>query len=178
MQFTIETDRLLLRPLLETDSHAMFAMDSNPKVHLYLGNEPLTEIRQCDEYIKFIQQQYIDNGIGRFAVVVKDTNEVIGWAGLKFMTEPENGHIHFYDIGYRLAEAYWGRGYGYEAAKAWLDYGFGQMKLQKICATANVENAGSNRILQKIGLQQNGQYRHHDMLCNWYELENPTINNK
>jgi ribosomal-protein-alanine N-acetyltransferase len=171
MLFTIETERLFLRPFLASDNEAMFAMDSNPNVHQYLGNKPVTTIEQCDQYIKAIQKQYQDNGIGRFVVQIKDTQEIIGWAGLKFITEPENNHVNFYDIGYRLAEAHWGKGFGYEVAKAWLEYAFNEMKISVLYASAHTENKGSNKILQKIGMQQSGHYLHHELPCYWYELE-------
>jgi RimJ/RimL family protein N-acetyltransferase len=175
MLFNLETERLFLRPFLASDNEAMFIMDSNPNVHRYLGNEPVTTIEQCDQYIKAIQKQYQDNGIGRFVIQIKDTQEIIGWAGLKFITEPENNHVNFYDIGYRLAEEHWGKGYGYEVAKAWLDYAFNEMKVAAVYASAHNENKGSNKILQKIGMQQNGQYLHDDMKCNWYEIQNKNI---
>lgn len=172
MKLILETERLIMRPFLKTDNESMFIMDSNPNVHQYLGKQPLIEITQCDEYIKNIQKQYIDHGIGRFTVVVKETNEIIGWAGIKFITESENNHINFYDIGYRFAEAYWGKGYGYEAAKAWLDYGFNEMNIPAIYASAHIDNIGSNKILQKIGLEQKQQYLHYNLPCYWYELKN------
>ena len=172
MHFTLKTERLLLRPFVASDNEAMFRMDSNPSVHQYLGNKPLTTIEQCDQYIAAIQKQYQDNGIGRFVVEIIETGEIIGWAGLKFIVDPENNHVNFYDIGYRFAEDYWGKGYGFEAAKAWLEYAFNEMKVATVYAVAHSENKGSNRILQKIGMQQNGQYLNDGMLCNWYELKN------
>ena len=175
MKLILETPRLLLRPLLSSDNKAMFVMDSNPNVHLYLGNDPVKSIEQCDQYIQNIQQQYKQNGIGRFAIVTKETQEIIGWAGLKFITETENNHSNYYDIGYRLSEAYWGKGYGYEAAKAWLDHGFNEMKIPAVYASAHIDNAGSNKILQKIGLQQHEPYLHHNVSCYWYELQNNTV---
>lgn len=172
MNLILETERLLLRPMQVEDAEALFEMDSNPNVHLYLGNEPLTNIQECYGYIKSIQNQYLQNGIGRFVIVLKETNEVIGWAGLKFITEEENGHNNFYDIGYRLQEKQWRKGYALEAAKAWLDYAFTEMKIPTINASAHVDNIGSNTILQKIGLQQKNEYLHHDIPCYWYELQN------
>ena len=176
MNLTIETERLLLRPMQIEDAEALFEMDSNPNVHLYLGNKPLTDIEDCNGYIKNIQNQYVQNGIGRFAVVLKDTSEVIGWAGLKFITEEEeNGHINFYDIGYRLQEKHWRKGYASEAAKAWLNHAFTTMKIPTVYASAHVDNLGSNTILQKIGLKQNGIYSHQDIPCYWYESVNDTL---
>lgn len=176
MNLTLNTERLLLRPIENADAEALFEMDSNPNVHLYLGNEPLTDIEDCHGYIEHIQNQYIKNGIGRFVIVLKETNETIGWAGIKFITEEEeNGHINFHDIGYRLQEKHWRKGYALEAATAWLHHAFTIMKIPTIYASAHVDNLGSNTILKKIGLQQKGTYSHHGIPCNWYELQNNTL---
>ncbi|WP_162127762.1 GNAT family N-acetyltransferase [Flavobacterium phycosphaerae] len=175
MNLIIETERLLLRPFKHSDAEAMFALDSNPKVHLYLGNNPVTAIEQCYGYIESIRNQYSSNGIGRFVVELKDTQEVIGWAGLKFITEEENNHVNFYDIGYRLQEKHWGNGYAFEAAQAWLKYAFQEMKIPMLYAMAHVDNTGSNRILQKLGMQQKNQYTDDGITCYWYELKNNTL---
>ena len=175
MNIQFESERLLYRPIAISDAEALFELDSNPKVHEYLGNNPVTSIDEVYGYIGSIQQQYIDNGIGRFALVLKETNEVIGWAGIKFITEPENNHVNFYDLGYRLQEKHWRKGYALEAAKAWLDYGFNQMNIPTMYASANVNNIGSNTILQRIGMIQNGQFYWQDIRCNWYEMKNPNL---
>ncbi|MCY1487117.1 hypothetical protein D3C87_204390 [compost metagenome] len=65
MRTSIETERLLLRELLPTDDVGMFELDSNPQVHIYLGNKPVTSIEQVREAIANIRQQYLENGIGR-----------------------------------------------------------------------------------------------------------------
>lgn len=175
MDLILETERLLLRPFEFSDAEALFSMDSNPNVHLYLGNNPLTKIEQVHEYIQNIKNQYAQNGIGRFIAETKDTKEVIGWIGLKFITETENNHINFYDIGYRLREEFWKKGYAFEGAKAWRDYAFTKMEISTLYASAHIENIASNRILQKIGMHQREQYLHHDIPCFWYELENKEI---
>lgn len=175
MNLILQTKRLILRPFESSDDEVLFALDSNPNVHLYLGNNPATKIEQVQENIKSLQNQYKQNGIGRFVVELKETNEVIGWAGLKFITEEDNGHVNFYDIGYRLREEFWGKGYAYEAAVKWLDHAFNDMKIPAIYASAHIDNIGSNKILKKIGLQQNGQFLWNGLTCNWYELENKRI---
>jgi RimJ/RimL family protein N-acetyltransferase len=175
MNLILETDRLLMREFLFEDAEGLFEMDKNPNVHKYLGNDPVKSIDHVTGYIENVRNQYVKNGIGRFSVVLKETNEVIGWAGIKFITEPENNYINFYDIGYRLQEKHWGKGYGYEAAKAWLDYGFNAMKIQTMYSSAHIDNTGSNAILKKLGMQQNGKFYYDDFLCNWYELNNPNL---
>jgi RimJ/RimL family protein N-acetyltransferase len=63
MNLKLETKRLYLRPINEDDDQDFFEMDSNPKVHEFLGNKPVTSIEQSRGYIKSILQQYKDNGV-------------------------------------------------------------------------------------------------------------------
>ena len=177
MNFYIETERLLLRELNFSDVEGMFTLDSNPKVHQYLGNKPITTIKQAEENIAYIQQQYKDRGIGRFAVIEKISGDFIGWAGLKLNVGKEealNGFENFIDIGYRLLPKYWRKGYASEAAFASLEYGFTTKKYQIIYGAADTENVGSNAILQKIGLQLKNEflytYTTQSVKVNWYDL--------
>jgi ribosomal-protein-alanine N-acetyltransferase len=173
MKTSIETERLLLRQMLPSDAAGMFELDSNPEVHRYLGNTPVTDIEQSREIIESLRRQYKENGIGRWAVILKETNEFIGWSGLK-LEKNINGHEQFYDLGYRFIPKHWGKGYGYESAKAFVDFGFGEMKLDKICACFMRGNTGSQRIMEKCGLEFINDFMHHDeALCAWYEIENP-----
>ena len=172
MDLIIETERLLMREFLPSDAEAFFKMDKNPEVHKYLWNKPITEIDETHNAIVTIRQQYVDNSIGRFAIILKETNQFIGWAGLKYNTKMVNNKIHFYDIGYRLNEDFWGKGYASEASFAWLDYGFDVMNIQKMTAAAHTENTASNRILKKIGMKITEQYQEDGVSWNWYDLEN------
>ena len=173
MDLIITTERLILRELVPSDAEAMFEMDRNPEVHKYLWNKPSQTIDETYAIIDYVRSQYIQNGIGRFAVVLKETNEFIGWAGIKFITEPENGRVNFYDFGYRLNPAFWNKGYASEASFAWLSYGFSQMNITTIFASAQAENGASNRILQKIGMTLKESYLENEVLWNWYEMEAP-----
>ena len=170
MNIIIETDRLILRELLDSDDDAMFILDSNSNVHTFLGNNPVSSIEESRKYIENIRNQYVENGIGRYAVILKETTQFIGWSGIKYITEPENGHINFYEIGYRFIENYWGKGYAYESAKAWLDYGFNTMNIKSIYASAHIDNIGSRRILEKIGMQLKNEFDRNGIACVWYEL--------
>lgn len=175
MDLIIETDRLILRELRLSDAEAFFAMDNNPNVHRYLWNKPTQKIEETLEIITFVRKQYLDNGIGRFAIISKETKEFMGWAGLKFNTEMVNNKTNFYDIGYRLDEKFWGRGYASEASFAWVQYAFETLKIKTIEAATHIENVASNKILQKIGMQFTEQYQEDGVSWNWYQLENDRI---
>lgn len=175
MNLILNTERLILRPFEKSDAESFFEMDKNPEVHRYLWNKPVLEIEEVFAGIKMIRQQYIDNNIGRFAVILKETNEFIGWAGLKYNTKTVNNKNYFYDIGYRLNENFWGNGYASEASFAWLDYGFKVMKIEKMTAAAHTANIASNRILQKIGMKVTEQYLEDNVSWNWYEMINTDL---
>ncbi|WP_035647979.1 GNAT family N-acetyltransferase [Flavobacterium sp. ASV13] len=175
MKNPIETERLLLRELLLSDADGMFELDSNPKVHLFLGNNPVKKLEESIEYIHFAQKQYKDFGIGRWAVILKETNEFLGWSGIKFITDEINGHKNFYEIGYRFIEKYWGKGYATEAGKAFVDYAFNEMKVDALYAYADAGNENSRKILEKLGLQYVNSFEYEGETEVWYEMKNPNL---
>lgn len=170
----LETERLCFRKLTPSDEMHIFELDSNPEVHKYLGNHPITTIAQARDYIDNINGQYERNGIGRMAAILKDTGEFIGWAGLK-LEHDENGHDEFYDVGYRFIERYWGNGYATEAAQFFVDYGFNVLKMEKINASALAGNIGSCKALEKAGLQYIESYDYDGEEAFWYEMVNPNL---
>ncbi|MES2763441.1 MAG: GNAT family N-acetyltransferase [Bacteroidota bacterium] len=171
MKIFAETQRLILREIVPEDAEGFFELDSDPEVHKYLGNKPVKDIQQVKDVIQFVRQQYIDNGIARWAVVYKATNTFMGWAGLKLVKEKTNDHINYHDVGYRLIKKYWGQGIAYESAMASLAYGFDVMKLEKIYAAAHVDNIASNRVLTKAGLQFIETFDYAGDTCNWYQID-------
>ena len=175
MNLVLETDRLLLREMKMSDAEKLYEMECNPNVHKYLWNKPITSIEEVYKYIELVRDQYVKNEIGRFVVIEKESNELMGWAGLKYNTEMVNNKVNFYDIGYRLNEKFWGKGYASEASFAWLDYGFNVMKINVIQAAAHADNIGSNKILKKIGLKMTENYLEDGVYWNWHELKNPKL---
>lgn len=171
MAVLITTDRLILREILPTDIEGFFDMDTDPEVHTYLGNNPVTTKEQIVAAIAFIRQQYVDHGIGRWAIIDKNTHDFIGWAGLKWVTELTNNHKNYYDLGYRLRKKYWGKGIATEAARASLTYAFTTLNADVVFAMADCANIGSNTILQKIGLQLVETFYDDGVLHNWYRID-------
>ena len=169
-----ETPRLILRELLPTDAEGMFAMDSDPEVHRFLGQKPVSSIDEIRPVIEFVRQQYVDHGIGRWAVVERATGDFVGWAGLKVLTDTVNGHQHFHDLGYRLRRRAWGKGYATEASVAARDYGFRELGLEHLYAMADVENRASRAVLEKIGFRYDGDFDYPPWgLHAWYVLAAP-----
>ncbi len=175
MQFYLETERLILMDILESDVDGIFELDSSAIVHKYLGNNPIKTKEKAAEIIQFILQQYKNLGIGRFAAIEKSSGDFIGWPGLKLNTgekEALNGKTEFYDIGYRFIPRYWGKGYATESSLATLEFGFNKLNLETIVGAAETENIASNKVLKKIELKFINQFDFEDGKANWYELKN------
>ncbi|NPA10310.1 MAG: GNAT family N-acetyltransferase [Chlorobi bacterium] len=160
-----------MRKFEETDAERLFLLDSDPEVMKYIGVPPLSDVSESENVIKMIQQQYLDNGVGRLAVIEKESGLLIGWSGLKLITQEINGYNNIYDLGYRFIPEYWGKGYALESAKASLDFGFNDLKAEIIYAHAHSENEGSNHILRKLGFEKTGEFTEPDGICFWYELQ-------
>lgn len=175
MRTSFESERLLFRELLPSDEEGMFELDSDPEVVRYTGDKPLTHIDQTRENIAVIRQQYQNFGIGRWAAVLKETQEFIGWAGLKYIKKL-NGRKDNYDLGYRFLKRHWGKGYGTESAKAFVNYGFNEMQLKRISAYADVEHIASLKILEKCGLKFTNTFTDDGNACAWYEIVDSTLN--
>ena len=170
MEFYIETPNLILRDIRIEDREGLFRLDSDPLVHKYLGNNTISEQSEAEHVVNIIREQYESNKIGRWAVIEKEHGDFIGWSGLKFIREEENGHSHFYDVGYRLIPAYWGKGYATETCLAALEYGFKNFEMDKIVGTANELNTASIRVLSKCGLRFKSKFMWHDIQCDWMEI--------
>jgi ribosomal-protein-alanine N-acetyltransferase len=172
MKSYIETERLILREMIASDDEGMFELDSNPEVHRFLGNKPVKHIDESRLYIENLRQQYADNGIGRWAVILKETNEFIGWSGIKLIKETINNHQNFYEIGYRFIQKHWGKGYATEAGLAFVDFAFNEMKVESLYAYADAGNKGSRNILEKLGMHYVNSFEYDGEEEVWYEMKN------
>ena len=175
MKIFVETDRLILRELIPSDAKGMFELDSDKEVHRFLGDNLVTSIEQSQRVIEFVRQQYVDNGIGRWAIIEKATTNFIGWTGLKLMKETRNNHIDYYDIGYRLIKKYWKHGFATESAGASINYGFTTMHLKEIIGTVHVDNITSRKVLEKCGLKYIETYDDEGSPTDWLKIINPAF---
>jgi RimJ/RimL family protein N-acetyltransferase len=170
MNIYLETERLILRKLEDSGAERMFLLDSNPEVMKYIGIPTLSKLEESEKVIQIIQQQYQDKGLGRLAVIEKESGLLIGWSGLKLYTGEINGYQNFYELGYRFLPESWGKGFAFESAIASVKFGFNDLNTEIIYAYAHKENAASHKVLNKSGFEKTGEFTEPDGICFWYEL--------
>ncbi len=141
------TDRLTMRAMNADDAEAFYRLNSDADV-MRFTHEPLCP--SVDEARTAIESypDFERYGYGRWGCFLKAGGPMIGFCGLKYLPE-----FDAVDIGYRLLPEYWGRGLATEAAHATITFGFETLKLRQIIALTIAENAGSIRVLEKIGMR-------------------------
>ncbi len=147
-QFILETPRLLLRKKVVEDAPFFFELNSDPLVTQYTGDGPFENLKAAENIVEYVIGQYSTNGYGRWMVIEKSTNEPIGWCGLKYHHDTKET-----DIGYRLMQKFWGKGYATESAQACIDYGFKQFNLNHVIGNAMKENTASINVFKKLKMK-------------------------
>ncbi|MNT19631.1 anhydro-N-acetylmuramic acid kinase [compost metagenome] len=178
MKIFAETERLVLRELAYTDENDLFEMDSDPDVHLFLENNPVKSIDEITKVIEMLKKQYKENGIARWAVVDKVTNECVGWSGLKYFNQLLNNHHNFYELGYRFKKKHWGKGFATESSIAIVDYGFNNLNVDTIFAITDPKNVNSKKVLTKLGFNFQETFDYEGDPTDWFELKKMNWENK
>jgi RimJ/RimL family protein N-acetyltransferase len=163
-----ETARLTHRAFQPSDAETFFRLNSHPEVMRYTGEPPLQSVEEAKHAI----ENYPDFktvGYGRWACVHKDSQEVIGFCGLKYLPE-----LDLVDVGFRFFPEYWGQGLGTEACTASIGFGFNNLNLSRIVGLVLPENKASIRVLEKCGLHPNGELSFEGDSALLYEI-NQTI---
>jgi ribosomal-protein-alanine N-acetyltransferase len=146
-ELILETPRLLLRKKVVEDAPFFLELNSNLLVTQYTGDGAFENLQAAEAIVKYVIDQYENNGYGRWMVVEKETNHPIGWCGLKFHADTKET-----DIGYRLLESTWGKGYATESAKACIAYGFKHFNLNRVIGNAMKKNTASINVFKKLGM--------------------------
>jgi RimJ/RimL family protein N-acetyltransferase len=138
------TRRLLLREWRDDDGTAFAAMSANPAVMRYLPPpDPDAAAR--------MRAHRRQHGFGRFVVELPGEASFIGVVGLSHI-RPELPFAPAVEIAWRLAPAYWGRGYATEAAREAVADGFGRLGLAEIVAFTVPANQASRRVMARLGM--------------------------
>ena len=161
----LETERLSLRKFVPADLKKLIELRSDDEVIKYLGGRRLQNAEAIEKRMQFYMDCYVKYGFGMCAMVWKETGAMIGWSGLQPLEE--TGEI---EVGYGMIKDFWGKGIGYEAALAWLRYGFETARLERIVAVASPENVGSWRIMEKCGMRREKTDTHYGMECVFYGI--------
>ena len=150
---TIRTERLLLRPFSFRDVDDVLAYASDPEWSRFLPVPSPYTIKDAEEFVARRVLRIADEGEG-FAI--ESGGVVVGAIALRVEPAASLASLH-----YSIARKLWNRGLMTEAAQAVVDWGFEEFGLAKIYSWADVENVGSCRVMEKVGMTREGTLRNH-----------------
>ncbi|KAI0863678.1 acetyltransferase domain-containing protein [Xylaria cubensis] len=183
---TIRTERLLIRPLIQDDLEAVYSLRKEPKfmAESTLGT-PDTNIEESQASLDKLTKPPAEHFI--FGIFLADTGELIGDGGIHTIRGSGSG---WPELGYKLHPAHWGRGYATEAVsavlKAWWELPREEVEItvhpgtlppkkgadeesgtpvvfrERMCADIAAYNAGSKRVLEKLGFEDFGFWEEPD----------------
>ena len=145
----ILTPRLRLRAWRDADLAPFAAMNGDPRVMEWLPS--VLDRDASDAAAKRLRDHFEEHGFGKCVVETRDGGKFVGVVGLGWCTfeAPINPSV---EVGWRLAASHWGKGYATEAARAALDYGFREVRLERITSFTVPANERSWRVMQRLGM--------------------------
>ena len=141
------TPRLALRAFIPVDIDSLEPMLSDWETIRYFPRSEPWPREIVEKWVNHHWQHWQDHGYGWWAVASKQGGQLLGWCGLNILDETGETEVL-----YLLKRAVWGQGLASEAARASVDYGFREVKLDKIVGLVHPENFASQRVLEKCGL--------------------------
>ena len=149
---TLETERLILRKFKKSDVKDVFSnYASRIEVTKFLTWKPHKNLEETEAYLNFILPKYETEQTYRWAIVLKETNEVVGCIDVVDLKIKRKCA----ELGYVLGDKFWGKGLMSEAGKKVLDYLFAE-GFERIEAVHDIENPKSGRVMEKIGMTYEG----------------------
>lgn len=166
----LETERLKIFVPEQESLENRYNLLSDAKVTKYIGNGSPKTLSEVKKGLDKSIEHFMKYGFTLFDVFEKDSNEFIGEAGLIYLAFVRSNED--VEVGYKLHQKYWGKGYATELANAFIKWGFAQLNLTKIVACCFPENAASSKVMLKAGMKYQGKYLYAGLReCDIYEIK-------
>ncbi|MFJ7826511.1 GNAT family N-acetyltransferase [Psychrobacillus sp. NPDC096623] len=161
----LETNRLILREVIEEDAEDMFQYLSDKDVVKPMGLSPFETVNDVLDEVGWYKSIYIEGTGIRWGITLKDSGKVIGSCGfLNMLTKHYRA-----EVGYELSKDYWSRGIASEALEAVVKYGYQHFQLERIEALIEPTNLPSQKLVEKLGFKREGLLRHYEYTCGKFD---------
>ncbi|WP_214894271.1 GNAT family protein [Exiguobacterium sp. H66] len=153
---TLETDRLLLRPMRQEDVDDLFAYTQDEETARYVTWNANQTVEQAEQFLTYVLSNYEQGKQAPWAIEWKATGQMIGTIDFIHLLLDENKQA---ELGYALSRQFWGKGIVTEAVERVLAFGFEVLQLERIQARCMEPNVGSARVMEKVGMTYEGTLR-------------------
>lgn len=146
----VETKRLQLRPVTETDAQTLFSIYGDPATNQFNPAGPYPSLQHAETVLERWLTHWRDKGFGNWAIALRENPEqIIGFGGLSISRYAD---ITINNLGYRFATDAWGKGLATEFSLSVVHYGFETLGLSEISAVVRGNHLASQKVLMKTGL--------------------------
>ena len=149
----LETERLYLREMNQSDFEDLAEILQNPRV-MYAYEHDFSD-NDVQEWLDRQITRYKKYGFGLWAVILKNTDEMIGQAGLTMQPYKDTEVL---EIGYLLKERFWHYGYASEAANGCKKYAFEQLNRDKVYSIIKSDNYASMKVAKSMGMKKEDEF--------------------
>ncbi|WP_417417415.1 GNAT family N-acetyltransferase [Hoeflea sp.] len=146
----LRTERLILRNWRESDRELFHLVNSDDRVMEFFAVR--RNRAEADAMMDRLAAGIAKNGYGFAAIEIAETAETAGFAGLYETSNVPGVADGTVEIGWRMAPQFWGKGIASEAARAWRDFGFDELGLERIISFAVADNHRSTAVMRRIGM--------------------------
>lgn len=147
----LDGQRVRLRPWCSDDIGAFAALNADPAVMAYFPDVLTTA--QSNDLAQRIQAGFEKNGFGFWALEIPGALPFAGFVGLSIPGSAGLPFMPAVEIGWRLCQQAWGKGYASEAAQLALAYAFAQLNLNEVVSFTTLTNQRSQAVMQRIGMR-------------------------
>ena len=166
----IETERLVLRPMVAEDVDALLEIFGDPAV-MAAFREPPLDREQVGRWLERNLEHQREHGFGLFAVCLREDGRLMGDCGLELI---EVAGEQVAELGYDFRSDHWNRGYATEAAAAVRDFAFDTLRLPRLVSLIQPGNPASEQVARKTGFKQVRRIERHGRTYLVYEIDTST----
>lgn len=151
----MESERILLRPISLNDAEDMYEYTSDEETTRFIYEQH----KDLDQTKNLIANYFVKEPIGKYAIVLKESNKMIGAIEFRVHEWNKSG-----ELGFTLNRHFWGKGYMTEAGKLILGLAFNVLGLERVFSEHEVKNSASGKVLIRLGLKCEGILRKNQMI--------------
>lgn len=161
----LETNRLYLREMEQSDFDSLCKILKDPKT-MYAYEHGFSD-EEVQDWLDKQKKRYREDGFGLWAVIEKESNQMIGQCGLTFQDFDGREVL---EVGYLFQRAYWHKGFATEAAIACKEYAFEHLHAKEVYSIIRDSNIASQNVAVRNGMQICGKFTKH-----YYGMDMPHL---
>lgn len=161
----LETERLMLRQMTQDDLPALCRILQDEEV-MYAYEHAFSDA-EAAEWLNRQMQRYKDDGIGLWAVILKENGDLVGQCGLTMQDIPDGRVV---EVGYLFRKDCWHKGYATEAAIGCKNYAFDTLGVSEVYSIIRDNNTASQNVARRNGMEVCGQFTKH-----YYGIDMPHL---